>query len=143
MLTFIAIVAGVIAVVIVANWRLEFFKWDVRDEVKKLTDEAKSYPAPVPVVEEPAPVVAVVEEPAPVVAVVEEPAPVPVKVEEPVPVVETPVPTQVVEPKPVRAKDSKGRFVKDVPATTTVNEAWVGGVKPSKPVKRGPRKSKK
>lgn len=141
MLTFIAIVAGVIAVVIVANWRLEFFKWDMRDEIKKLTNEAKSAPAPVE--EESAPVVAVVEESAPVVAVVEEPAPVPVKIEEPVPVVETPVPTQVVEPKPVRAKDSKGRFVKDVPATTTVNEAWVGGVKPSKPVKRGPRKSKK
>lgn len=105
MLILIGIVAAIIAVVIVANWRLELFKLDLKDELGKVK--------------------------------VSEPD----KVSEPVPT-PAPAPAPEAEVKPQRARDSKGKFIKDNP-TTPQNEAWEGGTKPSKPVKRGPRKSKK
>ncbi len=40
-----------------------------------------------------------------------------------------------VQPKPERAKDTKGKFVADNPATPDVNEAWKGGKAPAKKVK--------
>ena len=40
-----------------------------------------------------------------------------------------------VQPKPERAKDTKGKFVADNPATPNVNEAWKGGKAPAKKVK--------
>ena len=37
--------------------------------------------------------------------------------------------------KPKRARTKKGKYVKDNPKTKT-NEAWVGGKKPKKPIKK-------
>ncbi len=41
----------------------------------------------------------------------------------------------VTEAKPERAKDAKGKFVGDNPATPAVNEAWKSGKAPVKKVK--------
>ena len=65
------------------------------------------------------------------------------KAPEPAPVVE-PVVEEVVEetaPEPVRARDENGHFIADDPSTPE-NEAWVGGVAPTKRSKRS-RRSKK
>ncbi len=75
-----------------------------------------------------------------------EQAEAPYKVEAPAPVVETapaPVveaaPAPVAEAAPQRAKDTKGKFVADNPATPE-NEAWKGGKAPAA-IKAAPKKS--
>ena len=72
-----------------------------------------------------------VEAPAPVV----ETAPAPVVEAAPTPVVET---APVAEAAPQRAKDTKGKFVADNPATPE-NEAWKGGKAPAA-IKAAPKK---
>lgn len=115
MLTLIGIVAAVIVVAVIANWRLQFFKWDLMDEMKKFDEDAKkNYTVPTPKT-----------------TTAEESKPVSVEVTPTVAKVETPVAVVKVETKPERAKDANGKFVKDDPATPQ-NEAWVGGVAPAK-----------
>lgn len=49
MLTLIGIVAAVIVVAVIANWKLQFFKWDLMDEIKKFDEDAKNnYTVPTP-----------------------------------------------------------------------------------------------
>ena len=110
MLTLIALVAAAAAIAVVANWKLQFFRWDLMDEVKKLIQgNTSTGPKVVP---ESTTVEAAVTDSA---ARVQTPA--------------NPVDT---ENKPQRARNSRGKFVGDNPATTPVNEAWVGGAAPTK-----------
>lgn len=44
MLTLIAIVAAAVVVVVVANWKLQFLKWDLLDEVKKANGKVSNLP---------------------------------------------------------------------------------------------------
>ena len=116
MLTLIGIVAAVVVVAVIANWKLQFFKWDLMDEMKKFDEDAKkNYTVPTPKT-----------------LPAEESKPVTVEVTPTEAKVETPAASVTVETKPQRAKDSKGKFVADNPATSPVNEAWVGGVAPAK-----------
>lgn len=112
MLTLIALAAAAVAVAVAANWKLQFFRWDLMDEVKRLFASAK----PVPAEPETSTVSAPVE------------AAEPVKASEPV--VEPAKPAA----QPRRARDGKGKFVGDKPETPVVNEAWVGGQAPTKKV---------
>lgn len=107
MLTLIIIVAAAVAIGIVANWKLQFFKWDLMDEIKKF-DRAVGGSSP---------------EPRPEVTV---------EITDTAARVETSAASVNVETKPQRARNSQGKFVGDDPATVPVNEAWVGGAAPAK-----------
>lgn len=110
MLTLIALVAAVVVVTVAANWKLQFFKWDLLDEMKKLDGKVKNLPP----------------------SSLPESKPVTVEVSPTVARVETPAVTVSAVAKPQRARNKKGKFVGDKPETAVVNEAWVGGQAPSK-----------
>ena len=126
MLTLIAIVAAAVAVAVVANWKLLFFRWDLMDEIKKLTQDANTDPG---------------------ATVAESTAAVVVEVTDTAAKVRTSLASVDIETKPRRARNSRGKFVGDDPATAPVNEAWVDGVAPAKktakrPLPRGATKKK-
>lgn len=114
MLTLIALAAAAVAVAVVANWKLQFFRWDLMDEVKRLFANAQ----PVPTQPETSVKAESVK--------TKEPVPEPVKPAEPVPE------HAKSAAQPRRARDGKGKFVGDKPETSVVNEAWVGGQAPAK-----------
>lgn len=120
MLTLIALAAAAVAVAVVANWKLQFFRWDLMDEVKRLFASAQ------PVTAEPE--TSAMSEPDKIAEPVKtaEPVAEPAKLAEPA--------AEPVKPavQPRRARDGKGKFVGDKPETTVVNEAWAGGQAPAK-----------